>query len=326
MNGSHSKALNWYSLVVVGATFFLIFIGAMVTTRDAGLSVPDWPLSFGSINPPQYLQDVQVFWEHSHRLVGATVGLLVIGLAVWLTLKDRRKWVKILGWAVLAAVILQGVLGGLRVWEKSLTFAILHGCLAQAVLCSMFLVFIVTSATWFRTSRLIMSTKTPALRVLSIAFLLAVYGQLVIGALMRHHKAGLAIPVFPKSTLDGAWIPSSWNFGIAIHFTHRVWALVIVVLALALAGMIWRHFSRCAPLRKAAVVILSLLGVQVLLGAHIIWHFRPFTLTTLHVVNGAAILGAAFYTTVYALSLQGPGPLVAETERPTNESGRKAYS
>ncbi len=91
MSAAVSRALCWYSRLVVLAVFLLIFVGAMVTSRGAGLSVPDWPLSFGSLNPPQYLEDIQVFWEHSHRLIGAIVGLMVIGLAVWLTAADPRR-------------------------------------------------------------------------------------------------------------------------------------------------------------------------------------------------------------------------------------------
>jgi len=107
-----SKGVHRFALLVACATFFLIIAGANVTSHDAGLAVPDWPLSFGKFFPQMV---GNVFWEHGHRLIAATVGLLTIALAIYLQIRERRSWVKRLGWLALAGVVAQGLLGGLTV-------------------------------------------------------------------------------------------------------------------------------------------------------------------------------------------------------------------
>src|SRR3979490_2847180 len=101
--------LHRYALLRSFWACFFVAAGGLVTSKDAGLSVPDWPLSYGSLMPPM---EGNIVYEHGHRMVATTVGLLTIGLAIWLTRAERRRWLRILGWIALAAVIVQGVLGG----------------------------------------------------------------------------------------------------------------------------------------------------------------------------------------------------------------------
>lgn len=312
MSAPVSRALHWYARLVVLAVFLLIFVGAMVTSRGAGLSVPDWPLSFGSLNPPQYLQDIQVFWEHSHRLIGGVVGLLVIGLAVWLTVADPRRWVKVLGWCALAAVVLQGVLGGLRVLEKSVPYAIVHGCLAQAVMCMLLLIAIVTSPGWTKNVAFSVSPRLPAVRSLAYAMAGAVYIQLILGAVMRHTGAGLALQGFPQSERDGSWLPHAWSAATSIHFAHRAWACVVIIVATVLLILVKRVLREFSYLRVGCGVLHGLLLVQVILGANIIWHLRPFTITSLHVLFGASILATTLYLAAHVTALGRGGYLLAE--------------
>src|SRR5690606_7412341 len=129
-----------FALTLSGLTFLLIIAGGNVTSKNAGLAVPDWPLSFGSVNPPGWTSNMDgtlpgVRDEHGHRLVGATVGMMVIGLVVWLKLTGSRTWVRRLGYVALAAVIVQGIMGGLRVTERSIALAIVHGCFGQLFFC-----------------------------------------------------------------------------------------------------------------------------------------------------------------------------------------------
>src|SRR5262249_39124281 len=107
-----SRAVHRYAVIVACATFFLIIAGANVTSHDAGLATSDWPLSNGQVFPKMV---GNLFWEHGHRLVAASVGLLTIGLAVCLQIREKRPWVRRLGWIALAGVIAQGLLGGLTV-------------------------------------------------------------------------------------------------------------------------------------------------------------------------------------------------------------------
>src|SRR5262252_9348152 len=105
-----NRGLHRYCLLLAGATFFLLIAGALVTSHDAGLATSDWPLSNGQVFPRMV---GNLFWEHGHRMVATTVGLLTIGLNIYLFKSESRKWVRRLGLIALALVIAQGLLGGL---------------------------------------------------------------------------------------------------------------------------------------------------------------------------------------------------------------------
>src|SRR5690242_12742564 len=141
-----SKGVHRFALLVVCATFFLIIAGANVTSHDAGLAVPDWPLSFGKVFPQMV---GNVFWEHGHRLVATTVGLLTIALAIYLQIRERRSWVKRLGWIALAGVIAQGLLGGLTVkMNLPLAVSAAHATLAQLFFLTTVSLAVFTSRSW----------------------------------------------------------------------------------------------------------------------------------------------------------------------------------
>src|SRR6266487_2521064 len=128
------RGLHRYSLLVTCATFFLIIAGALVTSHDAGLAVPDWPLSFGKLFPKM---DGNVFWEHGHRIVATTVGVLTIGLATYLYRTERRTWMRRLGLVALGGVVAQGLLGGLTVkLMLPLGVSAAHATLAQLFFCT----------------------------------------------------------------------------------------------------------------------------------------------------------------------------------------------
>src|ERR1044071_8876747 len=130
-----SRGVHRFALLVAVATFFLIVAGALVTSHDAGLAVPDWPLSFGKLMPKMV---GNVFWEHGHRMVATTVGILVIILNIWLWRREERAWVRKLGLVALCAVIAQGLLGGLTVvLMLPLAVSSAHATLAQLFFCTM---------------------------------------------------------------------------------------------------------------------------------------------------------------------------------------------
>jgi len=137
----------------------------------------------------------------------------------------------------------------------------------------------------------------------------AVYTQLVVGAVMRHLKAGLAIPTFPRSGLNGEWLPPFWNEGVAFHFAHRIGALLIVIILIALGALIFTAARGERRLTTPMHWLGILVVIQISLGAHIILKLRPPTLTTLHVVNGAAVLTTALLLAVRATRLH---PAAAE--------------
>ena len=194
--------LRRFSKIVCASTFALIFVGGMVTSTDSGLSVPDWPLSYGMLFPPMV---GGVFYEHGHRMVAAVVGFLTLIFAIGLALKEKRKWVKVLGFCALGSVILQGVLGGITVlFYLPDAISVAHGVLAQIF----FMITIVLSYSLSKERRdafdqkRIVSTKFVKL---AVGFFVLLFLQLIIAAIMRHTKSGLAIPDFP--TMGGYWIP-----------------------------------------------------------------------------------------------------------------------
>jgi cytochrome c oxidase assembly protein subunit 15 len=242
-----------------------------------------------------------VFYEHSHRLFASIVGLFTTVLAIWIWTVDPRAWMRRLGSAAFLLVVAQGVLGGLRVTHSSLALAMVHGCTAQAFLCVLVLIAIGLSPRWeavpLHGENLRGICRTGWLLVA------AVYTQLVIGAVMRHLKAGLAIPTFPRSGLNGEWIPPYWCTGVAFNFAHRIGAVVVTLIILALLAQITVAAGREMLLVKPARWLVVLVIMQIGLGVHVILKLRPPTLTTLHVLNGAIILSTSFLLAVRASRL-----------------------
>lgn len=300
----YQPGLAWFAAVGSAWVFVLVTLGAFTTSIGAGMIFPDWPLSNGSLNPHGWLENLAMFAEHSHRLSGSLMGLITIVLAVWLWRKEPRRWLRALGWTALAIVIIQGLIGGKRVLLDSLhvpgfemtlgqMLRIPHGILAHLFACVLIAIALALSRPWITRP----APVSCALRRLGTLCTLLVVVQLVIAATMRHNFAGLAIPTFPYSTPEGGLLPAAWNFHIAIHFAHRVMALVLSVLLVWFAIKIWREPGASLLLRCGASLLVALLALQILLGAHIIWQLREPHVTTGHVVVGALLLATTFSLT-----------------------------
>src|SRR6266513_2004263 len=180
-----SKRVHRFALLVAGATFLLIIAGANVTSHDAGLATSDWPRSNGTFFPKMV---GNLFWEHGHRIVATAVGILTIALAVYLQVRERRSWVKRLGWIALGGVIAQGLLGGLTVkLNLPLAVSVAHATLAQLFFLTTVSLAVVTSRSWLeQPSQISESAGTFSLRTLGVVSLVVVLGQLVLGATLRH--------------------------------------------------------------------------------------------------------------------------------------------
>ncbi len=292
-----------FAKLCVLATLVLLFIGGMVTSKRAGMAVPDWPLSYGSVNPPGWWQIENVRLEHGHRLTAAFIGLMTIFLCVWTWRVESRLWVKWLSVVALILVCLQGVIGGLRVTEVSSALAVVHGCLAQIFLGTLVVLATVMSPRWSRER--IRSNQVIPKKVAVTAGVFAglVFVQLIIGAIMRHYNAGLAIPTFPLAF--GKIIPPLPSFPIAINFAHRVGAVVVALGSLHLLTMAVMRVGSVKTLVAPAILIVVLVVVQIGLGAEIILRARPPIQTTLHVLNGALILATAISMATRAFLLRG---------------------
>lgn len=288
--------LSRFAKLTVLFTFALLFLGAQVTSLDAGMSVPDWPNTFGyNMWTFPFARWVGlVFWEHTHRVVASVLGLLVIALAVWAFRTETRKWVRWLTYLAVVLVTVQGIMGGLRVTKNSISLAVVHGVTAQLFFCLLILIAAALSPAWNRP--LLSPAAAPKVAHLKrwawvmVVFLII---QLILGAVMRHNGAGLAMPYFPFDD-EGHFMPRVHNMMVDIHFTHRVWAFVVTGVALVLGIKGLKAAGGDSRIVLPSVAIMALVLFQIFLGAKIIWTGRAEIPTSLHVINGALILGFSF--------------------------------
>ena len=202
--------LHRYARLLVAATLLLVAAGGMVTSTNSGLSVPDWPTSYGysMFSFPLSKMVGGIFYEHGHRLIASGVGVLTIGLVIFVWRVDPRAWMKRLSLVGLAAVILQGVLGGLTVrFMLPAPISIGHAGLAQLFFCLTVSIALFTSRTWIAPAAPPVDDARLRSRALGLTAL--IYLQILIGATMRHLGAGLAIPDFPLAF--GHLVPPTWS-------------------------------------------------------------------------------------------------------------------
>jgi len=300
-----SVGLHRFAVATAVATLGLIFAGGLVTSTESGLSVPDWPLSYGKLMPSMV---GGIRYEHGHRMVATTVGILTVVLAIWLSRSDRRRWVRSLGFLALSAVVLQGVLGGLTVLFLLPTpVSVAHACLAQTFFCLVVAIAVVTSPRWDAAP----AGRSQAVTRLGALTASAVFLQLLVGAVMRHTKGGLAIPDFPLSL--GRLVPPLDSFPVAIAFAHRAWALVVAGLVFATAAAAFR--SRRPGLRRTALALGAIVLVQISLGAMTVLSRKAVAITTIHVATGALLLGTTVALGVASLSKRASSVRAAPTVR-----------
>lgn len=285
MEPSRSPGLHRFAVLTASATFVLLFLGGLVTSTGSALAVPDWPLSFGQVFPPMV---GGVLYEHGHRLAASTVGLLTVALVTWTVLREPRPAVRGLAVAALVAVVLQGVLGGVTVLYKlPPAVSVAHACLGQTFFCITVALALVTGRGWESP----VVEPASAARGLTIATTALVFCQLVLGAVVRHLHAGLAIPDFPLAF--GRLVPPFETVYIAVHFAHRVGALIVASAIAVTAGTVLSHHGGQPSLRRTALLLLTLVVIQIGLGASIVWTHRAVFPTTLHQTTGAAVLATS---------------------------------
>ncbi len=344
--------LTRFALATAVATLILIGVGGLVTSKGVGMSVPDWPTTYGY---NMFMFPISkwvggIFWEHSHRLMASAVGLLTTILAIWLWVKEPRRWMRWLGVLAFFGVVLQGVLGGLRVvWLKD-EIGIFHAALAQlffVLLCAITLF----SSRWWR-NLLVMrkpAADSAGLRPLVVCTTALVFGQLLLGATMRHQHAGLAIPDFPLAyhkvwpALDANSI-ATYNaqrvevagenpitaFQIVLQMAHRAMALAIFCLVIYYARSTRRNLGADHPLAKLSLAWVGLVLVQVALGAITIWSNKAADIATAHVVTGALTLANGALLTVISFRVLIPArataPAASEPASSSFSPGKPAAS
>ena len=321
-----SKWLHRFAFFTTIATLLLICSGGMVTSKGVGLAVPDWPTTFGY---NMFLFPVSqwvggIFFEHTHRLIASAVGFMTIILAVWIWRADDRRWLRNLGFAALGAVIIQGVLGGLRVTLLKDEIGIFHACLAQAYLGMLVVITLATSQLW----RGITISRTPQRGVptrrlarLVICTTILIYFQLGLGATMRHQHRDLSILDFP--TAYGAVIPDTsparlaeinvWREArvfsdvtashIWLQMAHRFVALIIAAGVIATLFLARRTGPESGLLSRFSDIWFLLLCCQITLGAWVIWSNKAADIATAHVAVGASMLALGISFSAVCLRL-----------------------
>ena len=272
-----SERVHRVALVNAVATLLLLFIGGLVTSKGAGLTVPDWPTTFGynMFLYPWSKMIGGIFYEHSHRLVASAVGLLTLTLAFWLWLREQRKWLRWLGAAALAMVVLQGVIGGLRVILLEETLAIIHACLAQAFFALTVSLVLFTSQEWTREPQKIELSEVARVRRLCVLTTAMIYLQGFFGAVVRYTGAGIQLHLLVAAL-------------VALHVTF-------------LGARIMRLRLNEVKLLRPAVILMGLLILQLALGlgsyvgrftqlGAFLPLFSIIALRTTHVVTGALML------------------------------------
>jgi heme a synthase len=281
------------AVLTVCATFPLLFIGGLVTSKGAGLAVPDWPTTFGynMFLYPWSQMVGGIFYEHSHRLAGSFVGLCTIFLTFALWFKEHRRWLRWLGLAALAMVILQGVLGGLRVVLLEQTLAIIHASFAQTFFAFAVSLVLFTSREWRGRSEEKPIDDSGRLLRLGVITTVMIYLQIIFGALLRHT-------------------------GTYFDF-HLLFALLVVLHVILLVSRVMKNQTDRPPLIRPAVFLGALLAAQLLLGFGS--YFGKYTtllrmsadgvvyVTTFHLIVGSLMLATSLILTlrVYRLSQVG---------------------
>jgi cytochrome c oxidase assembly protein subunit 15 len=292
--------LHLYAVLVAVSTAVLIFAGGLVTSTGSGLSVPDWPTTYGwfMFTFPLDKMVGGIRFEHTHRLIASTVGFLILVLAVWLHLAEPRRWVRRLGYVALAAVITQGILGGITVlWYLPDPISIAHASLAQLVFCLTISIALTTSPGWKHAySRRGPVPDDRILQAVATATTVLVYVQILVGATMRHTDAGLAIPDFPLAF--GHLLPPTWDPKIAVHFAHRVGAVIVTLFVVATTGHVFFHHRARPELWRPSALLLLLTALQITLGALTVLSQKHYIINSLHVVTGASVLATSLVLTL----------------------------
>jgi len=300
MTTTYHPSVYKFAIFVVCWTVLLLIAGALVTSNEAALSVPDWPLSYGTLTPPMV---GGIRFEHSHRLIAGGLGLLSIALAVLVWKKEERRWLRWFSVIAVAGIAAQAVLGG-EVVIKLLHYwlPVIHACFAQIVFAALLSIAVFTSRWWISDQPQVEDSGSPSIHTLTIANAAVIYFQVILGAGFRHKE----IPVWP----------------------HIAGALIVLGMIIWLAAVLRRRFEKSAAISKTRILLHAILGTQLLLGLGAYWQRlttaeapQPMplmvTLTVLHTVVGAILFGVSILVVLLCYRLvPRRRELPAATQRP----------
>jgi heme a synthase len=286
MKATFHPGVHKFSLFVVAWAAVLLTAGALVTSEDAALAVPDWPLSYGTLNPPMV---GGIAFEHSHRLIAASLGILIIVLAFLLWRYEERPSMKWLGFAALGGVILQGVLGGLTVLQLlHYWLPVMHACLAQIMFAILVSIALFTSHWYMQDLPQYADTGAPPIHTIVTLNAFVIFLQVLVGAGFRHKYLSLKPHVF----------------GAPIVLAMVIWT----------ASVLRRRFPEVKEIGRIRKLLHSIVGLQVLLGLVALWArinsagdpqpLPPVVISTvIHTVVGAVLFAISIITVLVCYRL-----------------------
>jgi heme a synthase len=292
----YNPGIHRFAVFLAACTFLLLIAGALVTSNEAALSVPDWPLSYGTLTPPMV---GGIRYEHTHRVIAATVGLLTIVMALLLWRREERRWVRNLGFAAIGVVIAQGVLGGLTVLlYLHYGIPVAHACLAQIFFGIVVSLAVFTSRWWASERPQFDDPGSPSIHTLATANAVAIFLQVVLGAGFRHQD----IPIWP----------------------HVAGAMVVLGMVTWTAVALRKRFEHSRDISRARILLQAIFGTQFLLGFGAWWSRlstadapQPMpvmvTLTVVHTVVGALLFAFSILVVLICYRIVPRGREVAAT-------------
>ncbi len=299
MNTTYNQGVHRFAVFVVAWTVLLLVFGALVTSNNAALSVPDWPKSFGTWFPSLRQLAGGAFFEHSHRVIAAVMGVLTLVLAILIWAKDSRKWLRWFGVMAVAGVAVQGVLGG-EVVRQLLQYwlPVLHACLAQIMFAAVLGIAVFTSRWWMEERSQLSDSGVPSIHALALLNAVVIFCQVVLGAGFRHSQ----IPVWP----------------------HMVGALAVLATVTSSAVALRKRFGNAPEMRRARLWLHSIFGLQFLLGFGAYWGRlasektgpTPATVwsTVSHTVVGALLFAFSIFVVLICRRLVVRGREVAPAQ------------
>lgn len=286
MATAYNSGLHRFAVFVVIWTILLLIAGALVTSNDAALAVPDWPLSYGSLTPPMV---GGIFYEHSHRLIAGGLGILAVILAILIWVKDDRRWLRWFGIIAVLGVVVQAILGG-QVVIRLLHYwlPVIHACFAQIVFAAVISIAMFTSRWWVTDQALLEDRGGYSIRALALLNAVIVFFQVFLGAGFRHQD----LPIWP----------------------HIAGSLVVLASVVCTAVVLRKRFPESRELSKMRILLHSVFGVQFLLGFGAYWSRlttsdapQPMRLmvflTVTHTVVGALLFGVCVLTALVCYRL-----------------------
>jgi heme a synthase len=246
MTSTYNPGVHRFAKFVVAWTVLLFVAGALVTSNDAALSVPDWPKSFGTWFPSLRMLAGGAFFEHSHRVIAGVLGFLVLALAIVIWVKDSRRWLRWFGVIAVAGVVVQAVLGG-EVVRQLLHYwlPVMHACFAQIVFAAVLAIDVFTSQWWMSERPQLADGGSPSIQTVATLNALIIYLQVVLGAGFRHQE----LPVWP----------------------HIVGAFVVMGAVVWTAVTLRKRFGNSPEFTRARMLLHSIFGIQFMLGFGAYW-------------------------------------------------------